>query len=588
MNYYQYQRRVPQRKKTDYIKPIIIAVIFIAILFGLWKLLGLVFGGDSSNDEELSSIQVEVESGSAEIMTANSSEWGEISTNSVKAFEAESLKTGSDGRLSLDSEGGENIRLNKNSELEISQLNESGTELWLKDGDLWVDTTKATDSNLVVTTKFLSMEVSNGARFTLNTPGDIFVIDGRVEVSIMDKNDLIKTHTVNADQQLSVNQSIVNDLSDDLEKDVLFALDEDFKKSSWYQWNAQKDGLNEDDSDVDEESEPDEDGALDEDEDEEDADEDEGEADGPDTPQINDPGNNGDEVTLDAIEQFIKGTVSSGTEAVYVNDYKLQQFKAGDTTFAYRANTDIGNLKTGKNEYEVIAEDEDGNQSKAALITLILPEDLTSEEEDEDEEGEENTEGSGGVAINAPNGGSDLNTTETSFVLSGSVPDNTNKVMVNKYQLQAFQKGNSTFSYNANTSLGTLKVGSNSYTVEAFDENGNLVGSDSMIITLTEEEAENSEPNEPENNEANLTLNITLPTTAANYETTLNQITLGGDVSASAEAVYVNNQKISYNPGSSNWDHVVDLQIGENTFNIFVEKAGQKVLLDSIKVIYNQ
>ena len=588
MNHYQYQRRVPQRKKTDYIKPIIIAVIFIAILFGLWKLLGLFFGGDTTNDETLASIQVEVESGSTEILTSNSNEWEEITVNSVQIFEGEALKTSPDGRLTLELGNGESIRLNKNSEIEVTQLDKNGIELSLKDGDLWVDTTKAIGDELKISTKFLSMDAGNGARFSINTPGDIFVINGKVDVDVVEKNEGLRSLTVNADQQLSVNQSIVNDIADGLEKDILFALDSDFKKSSWYQWNAKKDGIDENGSEAS--SEDDED-TNNEDQDENQDDEDtaeEGEDEAFMTPKITEPGANGDKVTLDSTEQFIKGTVSSATEAVYVNDYKLQQFKAGNTNFTYRANTDIGNLKTGKNEYEIIAEDKDGNQSNAATITLILPQNLT---EEEDEDDSEDSEASGELNITQPNGGNDLSTSETSFILSGSVPSNASKVMVNKYQLQGFKKGDESFSYNANTGLGTLKVGSNSYTVEAFDENGNSIGTDSMIITVNEE-AENksneaSEQNQ-DNNQADLTLSINLPTTAINYETTLNQITLGGSVSTSAEAVYVNNQKISYNPGSSNWDHVVDLQAGENTFNIFAEKAGQKVLLDSIKVIYNQ
>jgi len=587
MNYYQYQRRAPQRKKTDYIKPLIIAIFFIAILIGLWKLLGLVFGGDDSSQQNLSSISLEIESGDANIQTNANEEWETITGDSLDVYEGESIQTNSDGRVTLNFLDGSVLRLDKNSELNVQSLSSDEATLPFEEGKLWLDTSNGTGSTLTLSTKYLEVIASTGSRFSLTAPGDLYVLTGDVKVNVLEGNKTIETINVDADQQISLTQSTINNLSEGLEKDILFALDEDFKKSSWYQWNTQKDGLSTSDEEVadEDENEEDADAESEEDPEEEEEDSEDEDTETLDTPKITEPGSNGDEVTLESTEQFIKGTVASGTVAVVVNDYQLQGFKKGDNTFVYRANTSIGNLKVGKNTYNVIAKDEDDNESEAGTITLILPENLDDTEEEEENETED--EATGDVSITAPNSGNDLTTSDVSFVISGSVPSNTARVLVNGYQLQAFQSGGTSFKYNASTSLETMQVDqNNSYNVEAYDEDGNLLGSDTINI----EHQSNTEPEAEDNNQEaqNLSLSISMPTTAVNYETTLNQITLGGAVSPSAEAIYVNNQKIDYTPGSSEWSLTVDLEAGKNTFNVFAEATGQKLLLDSINVVYNQ
>jgi hypothetical protein len=51
---------------------------------------------------------------------------------------------------------------------------------------------------------------------------------------------------------------------------------------------------------------------------------------------------------------LIEGLTSAQTASVYVNDYKLQLYKAGKTTWNYIADVALNNLKPGKNTYSIV------------------------------------------------------------------------------------------------------------------------------------------------------------------------------------------------------------------------------------------
>lgn len=65
----------------------------------------------------------------------------------------------------------------------------------------------------------------------------------------------------------------------------------------------------------------------------------------------------------------VSGTIK-GADKVVVNNYTLTKFSPGDTSWAYIASESGGNLKAGKNEYEVYGVDPDGNKSAAVKFTI--------------------------------------------------------------------------------------------------------------------------------------------------------------------------------------------------------------------------
>jgi flagellar basal body L-ring protein FlgH len=89
----------------------------------------------------------------------------------------------------------------------------------------------------------------------------------------------------------------------------------------------------------------------------------------------------------------------------------------------------------------------------------------------------------GTFAITKPAEATDITTGY--FVITGTSASNTDKIMVNDYQLKKFSRGQMKWSYIASTNAGTLKEGANEYTVKAFDKDGNEIGSQSTALNYT-------------------------------------------------------------------------------------------------------
>jgi len=283
--------------------------------------------------------------------------------------------------------------------------------------------------------------------------------------------------------------------------------------------------------------------------------------------------------------QDIKGSVSSDTHKVIVNDYTLSQYIPGSKAFRYTANIAFGNLEVGDNEFEVIAADKNGNKSSAATITLVLSQEVYDEAKEEEEESEDTevdepsvpaATTSGGVKITSPNAGENLITSETAFEIKGTVPADTTKVVVNDYTLGGFSEGDTTFLYRANSTLGTLEIGElNTYKVTAYDTEDEVLGTASMTIDV--ESGANGEG----------APTITMPTSAGTYETTLDQIVVGGSVGKWITRVRIDGANITeYIPGTEKWNKTVTLEPGENTYKICAEKEGVEQGCSSITIDY--
>lgn len=303
----------------------------------------------------------------------------------------------------------------------------------------------------------------------------------------------------------------------------------------------------------------------------------------PDMPEMTEPGENDEKVTIEDVEQIISGSVSKDTYAVIVNDYRLSKYVPGSQKFEYYAKTAYGNLEIGENEYEVIAEDKAGNQSKPATITLVLEQEIVDDADDDetdtDDDVSEDVSAStseGGVTITDPNGGESFTTSETEFDIKGVVPEGIAKVTVNDYTLSLFEEGDTTYRYSAKSSFGNLEIGEkNEYTVKAYDADDKLIGS--ATITIDVQSGSASAPT------------ITMPTTTGIYTTTLDQIVLGGDIGKWVQKVYINDALLdSYIPGSEEWRKTVTLTAGENAFTIYGEQNGDNTDSVSITISYTQ
>lgn len=217
------------------------------------------------------------------------------------------------------------------------------------------------------------------------------------------------------------------------------------------------------------------------------------------TPVITSPAKSGETYRTSKTEFAISGTVPAGTAGVMVNEYKLQLFRSGNTTWSYLASTALNNLKAGTNIYDVYALDAQGQKSTPVRITILL---------------EAGTEGvvTGGSAASAgstssaavideatlpkndplmpgtlsvtgPTPGATHTATGSEFLLEGTTPKETSTVWVNGYRLQLYKAGTTFWNYIAKTEFGTLKRGTNTYVITARNEKNEIV--DTFTYTVT-------------------------------------------------------------------------------------------------------
>jgi hypothetical protein len=67
----------------------------------------------------------------------------------------------------------------------------------------------------------------------------------------------------------------------------------------------------------------------------------------------------------------IQGTTPRNTAKIIINDYQLQTFKKGDTTWKYRASTAFENLSAGKNSFLIQAFDENDEEIAVLLFSFL-------------------------------------------------------------------------------------------------------------------------------------------------------------------------------------------------------------------------
>lgn len=73
-------------------------------------------------------------------------------------------------------------------------------------------------------------------------------------------------------------------------------------------------------------------------------------------------------------------------------------------------------------------------------------------------------------------------TSENDFYLRGKVPEGTQKVVVNDYELKLFSPQKGEFSYRTSTRLGTLETGKNIFTADFFNSSEEKIDSESIEI----------------------------------------------------------------------------------------------------------
>ncbi len=224
----------------------------------------------------------------------------------------------------------------------------------------------------------------------------------------------------------------------------------------------------------------------------------------PEPPTISIPAADGEIYRTSRSELEISGEAPEGAIGIIINDYRLQLFSPGNTTWSYLANVKFNNYVFGKNVFEVVAINRGGYRSEAAKLTIILEEGV---EEGVITEGEEDTESSevrrrprtveesdlpnnlplmpGSVTIFAPTRGSPYATANLETLIEGNVPPEAASVWINGYRLRLFQQGKGFFNYIASAEMNTLKRGENIFEILVRSDEGYILDTLEYKITFT-------------------------------------------------------------------------------------------------------
>lgn len=214
-------------------------------------------------------------------------------------------------------------------------------------------------------------------------------------------------------------------------------------------------------------------------------------------PSITSPAAGGQIYRTQKPEITISGTVPAGTAGVMVNDYRLQLFRSGSTTWSYLASKALGNLADGQNVFTVVALDASGNRSAAAQITIVVEAGTegviggsaastpttTPVQEDEASLPKNDPLMPGTVTVTGPLAGTTYTATGSEFLLEGTTPKDAASVWVNGYKLQLYKPGATFWNYIAKTEYNTLKPGTNVYRIVARNSKNEIL--DQFEYTVT-------------------------------------------------------------------------------------------------------
>lgn len=606
---YEYRSSRPSRRKKgvgQVVLPILIVLLLVGIIWAGWTLVSRIWvsGNRSSSDV---AAQVMVDEGSVKIKLSDTDNFESIG-GSVELFPEERVKAEADASATIFFSSDAEIRMNRDSQVELLEFEEKEGAYQIKshveDGMVWasVGNLAPTGSTFALHSDYVQV-TGDSASFAVEYPGTVYVVEGNLSVEVVDgaeggSGDLLTSVNLGVGQQLLVDEDSIEDLKGGQDPDLMFALSDDFKETTFYRNNAEKDGLlvagsseeqNEEGSEEEEESDPNEEEP--EETEEENTNEEQEENEEEDEPvvtgevKITSPSDK-NEYDSDTMDFNVEAKVPSNTAKVVINGgYTLQQYNAGDSVAKYYVRKDTGNVQQGKNTYRVTAFDKNDNKIGEDSIVVNV---TVDEQEEEDEEEEENTSeessNPGTVSITSPSSNASYTSSTGTFDVKASVPSNTDSVTFNGYRLTLYTPGDQTATYFVKPENGNVKIdgSKNVYTVIAYDDENKQIGSDTITITVNtggnEEEGNNEssddnegegDQNEAGDNANGGSLGFSSPISGGTYSTTLKELPVSGPAPSNAKNLYLNGITVdSFSPGNATWSTVFNLEPGENTITI--------------------
>jgi len=482
-----------RKKKLKYLYPLLLIVaivLIIYLLFSFFKFLTNLNSGKFDN-----AATVYVVSGRAQMQSFREDEFIPVVSGQL-LLEGDRIQTFDNSRVVLQFFNDTFVRLNEGTDLYIDELNNGKNEdtinLSVNAGEVWLNKPEPAKpkSVLAVKTNYLIVRTT-GTVFNVRSglPEAVQVVNGNVLVEVVENQEesgSLDKIPVGVGQELVLDNQALDTFKRRETPSVLGAVTDEFENSQWYLWNTQED-TSPTEFEVDPALLDSETGTVIESEEPIEIDpiefEEMIEAKLP-APEVTTPAE-GETLSADIIH--IEGTTVSETEKIMVtsfedgipNPYVLTAYEPGDRTWRYIAAFEggEGNLVVGENKFEVIAIDENGDESeKTTLVFNYIPESGSVSAPDELTAPSIDT-------INDETVGEKFILTEDRGVIVGSVGKWAEKLVINDYTLQQFTPYSGEFSYILSEEFGTLGEGDNVLEIYAIDSEGNKSPVASYTIT---------------------------------------------------------------------------------------------------------
>jgi|GEM_PF-1944271 len=189
--------------------------------------------------------------------------------------------------------------------------------------------------------------------------------------------------------------------------------------------------------------------------------------------------------------------------------------------------------------------------------------------------------------ISSPGGSGDtIQISDEVFEISGTASEDAVGVIVNGYRLQKYVPGKK-WSYVADSKLGNVRIGENTYEVVAIDRAGNLSEPSRIIVVWKAEPLKPSEDgirNETSYVEPG-SLRIIAPTNdGSTFITSDKEVLIEGETSADTYSLSINGFTLTlYEPGKTTWNYIAkedfgNYRSGTNRFTIVTRNEEGKIL----------
>lgn len=383
----------------NYLMPflIIIAIGVIGVL--LVNLIQALFGEGNDTDALM-----HISSGTVEMRTWGTDEYVDLSSDAV-VIEGDEIKTSADGKVIIEFFDGTIMRVDGGTNLLFQTMDEGDPaeiELLLISGKVWFNKLyrDSGDTKIVVLTDNLAVTSSVGSIFEIENDMEeaIRVINGKsggetVVDILTEEEKIVETEKIGVGQEIVFNEKVLDRYWQYQSPSVLSALSDSFRESEWYLWNIEEDtsptilsksavtGEVEEYVEVEPEViEPTEEDVPEDPEAVSDSEEGEPEVESTIVVSLAKPSltsvagltetNEAGFYVVTSHLATLTGGVS-GASQVMVNDYILQQFQSGGTSWTYYANADYYLMEEGENIYQVYAVAENGDKSEPLTVKVL-------------------------------------------------------------------------------------------------------------------------------------------------------------------------------------------------------------------------